>query len=152
MQNFHQKKFVPYPPELLFHLVMEVEDYPSFLPWCQASRIVSRTENEIIADLVIRFKVIIQQYQSQITYTKSDEDEYKIKVIAISGPFRYLNNEWRFSKKDDGTLVDFFIDFEFKSILLDKLMGVFFNQAMGKIVEAFEERASLLSKNKLTML
>ena len=145
MHSFHQLKILPYPPKLLFDLVLSVEDYPQFLPWCQAARIISQDQHQITAELVIKFKTFIEKYQSRIIYTITPTGEYIIEVEAISGPFRYLHNRWLFRNEERETsVVEFFIDFQFKSLLLDKLIGLFFYRAVEKLMEAFEKRALLL--------
>lgn len=142
MPNFYQVKILPYKPQELFCLVLDIQSYPKFLPWCKAARIISKTDNQIIAELVIQLKGFSDSYQSRVTYT--NHPIYSIEVEAISGPFQYLKNSWKFSPIDTGTEVEFFIDFQMKNSLINRLAEMFFSKATQKIVNAFEERAQIL--------
>ena len=112
-----------------------------------AARIRARTPqpdgSEVLdADLVISFKVFREKFGSRVTLIPQ---ERRIDVAYLDGPFRYLNNHWKFDPREDGGCdVDFFVDFEFRSIVLQKLIGVVFNEAMQRIVRAFETRAEAL--------
>lgn len=143
MPHFHQVKILPYDAKQLFDLVLDVESYPEFIPWCEASRIISKSNTEIIAELVIRLKAFTEKYQSSIIFNSS-EQLFTIEVEAISGPFKYLKNSWKFSKIDTGTKVEFFIDFQMKFTILDNLIGIFFGEATKKMIDAFEKRAQAL--------
>ncbi len=146
MPSFQQIKILPYLPVELFNLVLDVESYPQFLPWCQAARIISHNDNQIIAELVIQLKGFCDKYQSRIIYSQNPKDQlYSIEVEAISGPFKYLKNSWKFSRQDQGgkpvTQIEFFIDFKMKFAIVDKLVEIFFSKATNKMVDAFEKRA-----------
>ena len=127
-------------PEQLFDMVADVRRYPEFLPWCVAARVVSRTDDELIADLTIGFKVFRETFRSRVTLERPDH----VHVEYLTGPFRYLNNHWRFHPVTEGTQVDFFVDFEFKSRLLQAVIGTVFNEAVRLMVRAFERRATVL--------
>ncbi|XVN42657.1 MAG: type II toxin-antitoxin system RatA family toxin [Candidatus Rickettsia vulgarisii] len=146
MPHFHQTKILSYDTKELFNLVLNVESYPEFIPWCEAARVISKNDNQIIAELVIKLKAFIEKYQSNITFNSSNQ-LFTIEVEAISGPFKYLKNSWKFSKIDIGTKVEFFINFQMKLTILDTLVGMFFGEATKKMIDAFEKRAqSLLTK------
>ena len=120
--------------------------YPKFLPWCAACRIRKRTPSDagevIDADLVISFKVFREKFGSRVSLKP---EEHRVDVAYLEGPFKYLNNHWQFTDSPDGGCdVDFFVDFEFKSPLLQSIIGVVFNEAMQRIVRAFEQRAEAL--------
>jgi coenzyme Q-binding protein COQ10 len=132
-----ERKFLPYPPEKLYAMVADVQRYPEFLPWCTACRITSRKGNVITADLVIGFKMIRERFTSRVTLTP----ESRVDVEYTSGPLRYLNNHWVFEPAEGGCVLDFYIDFEFKSRLFQRLAGVVFNEAVRRMVGAFETRA-----------
>lgn len=140
MTSHHETQFSPYQPAQLFALVADVERYPEFLPWCRAARVLERDEKRMLAELVISFKHITEQYTSEITLTHPSE----IRVTMVKGPFLYLSNHWRFTPKDGGTEIEFTLDFKFKSVILDKLIGAFFTRATQKMVEAFRKRADAL--------
>ena len=131
-----------YTPDQLFDMVADVEKYPEFLPWCVGARIRKRDGDVFFADLVIGFKMIRERYTSKVTL---DRAAGRIDVTYTEGPFHYLNNHWAFLPNDDGsTTIDFFVDFEFKSKLLQKLIGTLFNEAVKLMVGAFEKRAGQL--------
>lgn len=142
MPSYYQVKILPYEPQELFYLVLDIQSYPKFLPWCKAAKIISETDNQIIAELVIQLKGFSDSYKSRVTYTNNLI--YSIEVEVISGPFQYLKNSWKFSPIDTGTQIEFFIDFQMKYTIINKLVEMFFNEATQKIVNAFEARAQIL--------
>jgi coenzyme Q-binding protein COQ10 len=134
-----EQKLLPYTPQQLFDLVADVDRYQEFLPWCVASRINSRDGNVIHADLVIGFKMFREKFTSEVTLTRPE----RIDVKYAHGPFKYLNNHWVFIPEEGGskTTIDFYVDFEFRSKLLQSLIGAVFNEAVQRMVRAFERRA-----------
>jgi coenzyme Q-binding protein COQ10 len=140
MPTHAEKRILPYSEEQLFEMVADVRRYPEFLPWCVGARIVSQNESELIADLTIGFKMFRETFRSQVTL----ERPHHVHVRYLTGPFRYLNNHWRFAAVPNGTEVDFFVDFEFKSRLLQAVIGTVFNEAVRLMVRAFERRAMVL--------
>jgi coenzyme Q-binding protein COQ10 len=142
MPTHAERRVLPYRAEQLFDLVADVERYPEFLPWCVAARIRSREGNLILADLVIGFKMIRERFSSQV---RLDRPGLRIDVAYKEGPFRYLNNHWTFEPLPDGHCrIDFYVDFEFRSAMLQKIIGVLFNEAVHRMVAAFERRARQL--------
>ncbi|MTJ82553.1 MAG: type II toxin-antitoxin system RatA family toxin [Telmatospirillum sp.] len=132
-----EKRHLPYTPEQLFDLVVDIERYPRFLPWCVAARIRRREGNVLFADLMIGFKMVRERFTSKVTLGNG-----RIDVVYTEGPFKYLNNYWIFERADDGgTNVDFFVDFEFHSKVLSTLIGALFGEAVHVMVAAFERRA-----------
>ncbi|MBE9607631.1 type II toxin-antitoxin system RatA family toxin [Acetobacteraceae bacterium H6797] len=142
MPTHAETKVLRYTPEQLFELVADVRRYPEFLPWCVGARVLSRTETELVADLTIGFKLFRETFRSRVTLERPGH----IYVRYETGPFRYMNNHWRFKPVQDGqaTEVEFFVDFEFKSGLLQAVIGVVFNEAVRLMVGAFEKRARML--------
>ena len=138
---------LPYSARQMYDLVADVDRYPEFLPWNSAARIRARKlqpdgSEVIAADLVISFKVFRERFGSRVTLWPTD---LKIDTDYLDGPFRYLHSGWAFRDLEEGgSEVDFFVDFEFKSAILAKLIGVVFDEAMGRIVRAFEARARQL--------
>ncbi len=138
---------LPYSAAEMYALVADMAAYPEFLPWCSGTRIRSRKPqpdgSEIVeAQMVISFKVFSEHFGSRVTLRP---DGYKIDVAYLDGPFRYLNNHWRFEPVGEAACeVDFFVDFEFRSKTLQLIIGVVFHEAMRRIVRAFEERAEQL--------
>ena len=129
----------------MFNLVADIESYPEFLPWCVGARIENRRpdgEKEILdAELVLSFKAFRESYRSRVIL---DPDNLSIDVSNLEGFFRKLDSQWRFVPDGDRCEVRFFIDFEFKSLLLRKTVGIAFNMAMQRVIYAFEERARSL--------
>ncbi|MDO9708473.1 type II toxin-antitoxin system RatA family toxin [Paracraurococcus lichenis] len=144
MPTHAEKRLLRYTPEQLFDMVADVRRYPEFLPWCVGARVISRKEHELIADLTIGFKMFRETFRSQVLLERPDH----VHVKYLNGPFRYLNNHWRFHPRQHGsetwTEVDFFVDFEFRSRLLQAVIGTVFNEAVRLMVRAFERRAMQL--------
>jgi coenzyme Q-binding protein COQ10 len=132
-----ERQIVPYRPDQLFELVADVAKYPQFLPWCVAARVRSRTDRELVADLTIGFGPFRETFTSRVTL----ERPHRAKVRYETGPFRYLNNQWEFLPHPQGCEVDFFVDFEFRSRILQAAIGVVFNEAVRRMVGAFNKRA-----------
>jgi coenzyme Q-binding protein COQ10 len=140
MPTHAEKRVLRYTPEQLFDLVADVHRYPEFLPWCVGARVLSRSETELVADLTIGFRMFRESFRSRVAL----ERPHLLRVTYENGPFRYLNNTWRFTAVPGGTEVDFFVDFEFRSALLQAVIGVVFNEAVRVMVRAFERRAMVL--------
>jgi len=141
MPTHAEKRVLPYKPEQMYDLVADIEKYPEFLPWCLAARIRKREGNVVYADLIIGFKMIRERFTSRVTLSPPD----RIDVSYTEGPFSYLNNHWIFSPTETGgCLIDFYVDFEFRSKMLQKIIGVLFNEAVRRMVAAFETRARQL--------
>ncbi|KQI69618.1 coenzyme Q-binding protein COQ10 [Loktanella sp. DSM 29012] len=140
-----ETRVLPYTPQQMFDLVADVESYPKFLPWTAAARLRDRTtfddRVEILADLVVSFKVFRETFGSRVTLWPAQK---AIDTQYIDGPFKHLNSRWEFSDAPEGCKVHFHVDFEFKNRLLQGAAGMFFNQAMQTIVKAFERRAAAL--------
>lgn len=142
MATHAEKRVLPHSPEQLYDLVADIERYPEFLPWCIGARIRSRRENVVIADLIIGFKGIRESFTSEVTL---DRPAMRIDVVYRNGPFKYLNNHWIFNAQPGGECeIDFFVDFEFRSRLLQRIIGLLFNEAVRRMVSAFEARADQL--------
>jgi coenzyme Q-binding protein COQ10 len=154
MSKYTETRFLPYAPAQLFELVAAVDRYPEFLPWCLAARILSAEnlrgaphKGLMVAELVIGFRMIRERYTSRVTL----QPPQRIDVTCVEGPFRYLNNRWIFEpvapsaeRPVGGTMLTFHIEFEFRSTLLQSLIGGLFNEAVRRMVAAFESRAKQL--------
>ena len=148
MPTHEERRIMPYSADEMYALIADVGSYPEFLPWCAAARMRSRKplpegSGEVLeADLVISFKVFRERFGSRVTLRP---EARTIDVEYLEGPFRYLNNHWKFEPRgDDACEVDFYVDFEFRSAILQKLIGIVFHEAMLRIVRAFEKRAEAL--------
>lgn len=142
----HQEtRLLPYTPAQVYDLVADVERYPEFLPWCVACRIRKReSPTSFIADLAVGFKMVREQFTSRITL----EPKTGITVEYLNGPFEHLRNTWGFKPAPGGTAVEFFLTFEFRSKLLQAIIGALFEEAVHKMVGAFETRAAKLYGKK----
>lgn len=141
MTTHAEQRLVRHSPEQLFDLVADVRRYPEFLPWCLAARTRKQTDTELVADLIIGFQVFKEQFTS---YVQMDRDALIIKVEYTEGPFKYLINSWKFLKHPEGCTIDFYVDFEFKSRLLQTVIESLFTEAVKRMVSAFETRADTL--------
>lgn len=140
MPHFAEEKILPYTPEQMFDLVVDVARYPEFLPWCVGARVFGRRADRFDADVVIGFKLFREHFRSRVTFEKNR----KVDVDYIKGPMKRLYNHWIFEEREGGCYIDFEVDFEFKSKMLDDMIGGVFAKACHKMVEAFEERANEL--------
>lgn len=148
MTTHAEKRVMPYSAEQMYGLIADVPRYPEFLPWCAAARTRARNPlpdgaGEVLdVDLVISFKVFRERFGSRVTLRPGARE---IDVEYLDGPFKFLLNHWKFIPLGPGTCeVDFFVEFEFKSTILQKLIGLVFTEAMHRIVRAFEKRAEEL--------
>ena len=140
MPTHAEKRLLPYSDEQLFDLVADVGKYPEFLPWCVAARIRSRSGNILNADLTIGFGPFRESFGSRVTLERSA----RVGVVYERGPFKYLNNYWTFTPDPKGCQVNFFVDFEFRSRILQAAIGVVFGEAVRRMVNAFEARAQIV--------
>ncbi len=144
MPTHHEIKILPYSAQQMYDLVADVASYPKFLPWTAAARIRSRTPfagGEVMeADLVISFKVFRERFGSRVTLMP---DAKKIDTEYLDGPFRHMKSTWAFRDlPQGGSEIEFFVDFEFKNAILQGIIGLVFNEAMLRVVRAFERRAA----------
>lgn len=146
MPTHSETRHLPYTAQQMYDLVGDVESYPKFLPWTGAARIRSRNQVEdhevMLADLVISFKVFRERFGSRVTLYPQ---ESRIDTEYLDGPFKHMISKWQFEDKPEGGVdVHFFVDFEFRNRLLQGAAGMFFYEAMQRIVKAFERRADVL--------
>jgi coenzyme Q-binding protein COQ10 len=146
MPTHSETRFLPYSAQQMYDLVADVGSYPKFLPWNSAARIRSRTPmpngSEVMeADLVISFKVFRERFGSRVVLWPAEQ---RIETEYLDGPFRYMRSTWSFRDAPGGCEVDFFVDFEFRNAILQSIIGVVFNEAMQRVVRAFERRAAEL--------
>jgi coenzyme Q-binding protein COQ10 len=146
MPQFETTRPVKHTAEQMFDLVADVERYPEFLPLCEALAVRSRKERDgkvlLVADMTVGYKAIRETFTTQVLLNKA---ERVIDVKYIDGPFKYLDNRWRFEPSGEtGSNVIFFIDYEFKSRILGALMGSMFDRAFRMFAEAFEKRADTI--------
>ena len=152
MPTHSETRHLPYSAEQMYTLVADVENYPEFLPWTAAARIRSVDDKGdhkvMLADLVISFKVFRERFGSRVTLWP---EARKIDTEYLDGPFSKMVSNWSFAEAADGGCdVSFHVDFEFRNKLLQTTATIFFNDAMQRVVRAFERRAADLygSPNK----
>ena len=142
MLVYEEKKFLPYTDEQMYSLVQAVEFYPEFLPWCAGTRVRERNVDErgdyMIADVIVGFKGISERYSCRVDLKP---DVPRIDIDYIDGPFKHLYNHWHFISADGGCMVDFRIEFEFKSKIMSGILSPFFSDVARQMVLAFEDRA-----------
>jgi coenzyme Q-binding protein COQ10 len=141
MPRHQEARHLPYSAEQMYALVADVGSYDEFLPWVMAVRVRSDSETEMVADLIVGFRALREQFTSRVVKHRPD----RICVDYLDGPLKYLHNEWSF--RDDGQggcEVDFCVDFAFKSGLFNQLAGTMFDAALRKMIGAFETRADAL--------
>lgn len=141
MPKHNEQRVLPHQPRQIYDLVADIGRYPEFLPWCVGARILSRTESQVTADLLIGFRMFRERFRSRVDL---DGEALKIDVAYVEGPMRYLENHWHFQPHDSGCQVDFHVDFEFRSLLLRKAIEPLFHEAVRRMVAAFEKRADEL--------
>ena len=146
MPCYKEKRVLPYTPEQLFSLVADVGRYPEFLPWILSTRLSDMSNHsstfssptQFTADVDVGYKIVRESYRSRVLLTPFE----RIDIEYISGPFKHLHNYWAFKPQANNTvLVDFFIDFEFKSSMLHMVMQPLFSEAVSRLITAFETRA-----------
>ena len=145
MPHHDETRVLPYTPQQMYDLVADVARYPEFLPWTAAARIRSTQDRgeytEMLADLVVSFRVFREKFGSRVLLWP---DRHRIDTSYIEGPFKYMNSRWDFTEAEAGCTVQFSVEFEFRNRLLQGAAGLFFNEAMQRIVRAFERRAEEL--------
>jgi len=136
------KKKIPCSKKNLIEMVLDIEKYPEFVPWCLDSKIHDKIDKgdtiEIKADLTIGKSFFRDTYKSFVIYNKSEDS---IHVTNIDGPLKHLENEWFFKQDGDSSEVEFNVDFELKNKILNVLMIKSFDLGLKKIADAFEKRA-----------
>lgn len=145
MHSLQETRVMPYKAKLINEIVMDIEKYPEFLPWCKKAKIIEENDSFLTAELFLEFKGFTESYVSKVI-TNAKNGNYYIEVVAISGPFKLLKNVWAIKQLDNGAKVDFSIDFVLKSRILDMIVGMVFSAAVEKMVGAFEARADKLSQ------
>ncbi|MBB5985847.1 type II toxin-antitoxin system RatA family toxin [Sphingobium lignivorans] len=141
MPRHNETRRLPYSPTQMYDLVADVASYPEFLPWVTAIRVRSQSETEMVADMVVGFKGLRETFTSRVVKRRPES----VHVDYVDGPLRHLSNDWQFRPDGEGgVLIDFSVDFAFKSRMFEMLAGQVFDRALRKMIGAFEERAAAL--------
>jgi coenzyme Q-binding protein COQ10 len=140
MPNHAEHKLLSYTPEQLFDVVADVKNYPSFIPWCRGAHVRESGDKLIVAELEIGFGPFRESFTSHVDLDRPRE----VMVRAVAGALEHLSNHWVFTPAGNATRVDFAVDFQFKSHLLDHVANGMFHEASVRMMGAFEERAHRL--------
>lgn len=144
MPVHRERRVLPYTPRQLFDLVADIEAYPQFLPWCIGARIRRREGALIVADLIIGFRLFRERFTSHVTLAPDAPQGARIDTVYADGPFKRLESYWVFHPHEAGCDIEFFVDFEFRSRLLQATIELLFHEAVRRMVAAFEGRAARL--------
>jgi coenzyme Q-binding protein COQ10 len=138
MPVINQQRRLAWSAEEMFDLVADVKRYPEFLPWVVATRIKSDSETEMVADMMVGFSALREKFTSRVLKERPN----RIAVEYLDGPLKRLSNTWEFrAEEDGGCVIDFNVDFTFRSAILEALAGQYLDRAFRKMVAAFETRA-----------
>ena len=141
------KKIIPCKKEQLIEMVLDIEKYPEFVPWCiEGKKYETNESSDLIifkGDLKVGKSILNETFSSLVTYYKEKD---KIIVTNLDGPLKHLKNEWEFQEINNTTQLQFFVDFELKNPILNGIMKKSFEIGLNKIAKAFEERAIKLFK------
>jgi len=143
------KRLIECNKEQLIDLVLDIESYPSFIPYCINSKVYEKKNDKdfisIIADLTIGKGTFKSTYKSDVKFNKNTDTIY---VTNIEGPLKHLVNEWFFLEKGNSTEISFDIDFEIENKFLNIIMNKSFQYGLDKIADSFQKRANDLFKSK----
>mgnify|MGYP001474510509 FL=1 len=141
------KKIIPCKKKQLIEMVLDIEKYPEFVPWCIEGKIEDKNESTDLitfkGDLKVGKSILNETFSSHVSYYKEKD---KIIVTNLDGPLKHLKNEWAFKEVNNATQLEFFIDFELKNPILNSIMKKSFELGLNKIAKSFEERAIKLYK------
>ncbi len=140
MPSIHEVRRMPYSARQMFDLVADVGRYGEFLPWVVATRVKSNDGHEMVADMLVGFKMLREKFTSRVTF----DAPHSLTVHYIDGPMRDLDNRWVFRDTPEGCELEFSVSFTFRNPLFESLAGQYFDKAFRKMVAAFEERAAQL--------
>ena len=147
MSSAKIKKIIPCKKKQLIEMVLDIEKYPEFVPWCIEGKIEDKNESTDLitfkGDLKVGKSLLNETFSSHVSYYKEKD---KIIVTNLDGPLKHLKNEWVFKEVNDATQLEFFIDFELKNPILNSIMKKSFELGLNKIAKSFEERAVKLYK------
>ena len=139
MKSSIQESIIDHSAFELFNIVLDIEKYPEFIPWCNSATIHSKNKNKIIADLNVKYKFFKKTFTSDVSY---DSKVLRIDVMYISGPLKQLQTKWKFKKLNKNqTKVLFEIKYEFNNFFYQKMSELFFDLIEQKMIDSFKERA-----------
>ncbi|NEX59749.1 type II toxin-antitoxin system RatA family toxin [Noviherbaspirillum galbum] len=138
MAVVHKSVLLAYSAEQMYALVERVEDYPKFLPWCGGAEVRERSEDKVVASVAINYHGVRQSFTTRNLNTPPE----LIEMTLVEGPFRQLNGQWRFKAlRADACKIEFDLNYEFSSRVLEQLIGPVFNMIANSFVDSFCKRA-----------
>ena len=141
------KKIIPCKKEQLIEMVLDIEKYPEFVPWCiEGKKYEINESSDLIifkGDLKVGKSFLNETFSSHVTFYKEKD---KIIVTNLNGPLKHLKNEWKFKEVNNSTQLEFYVDFELKNPILNGIMKKSFELVLNKRAKAFEDRAIKLFK------
>ena len=147
MSSASIKKIIPCKKKQLIEMVLDIERYPEFVPWCIEGKVHNKNESvdliTFTGDLKVGKSILSETFSSHVSFYKEKD---KIIVTNLDGPLKHLKNEWTFKEINNATQLEFFIDFELKNPILNSIMKKSFELGLNKIAKSFEERAIKLNK------
>ncbi|MBF0340998.1 MAG: type II toxin-antitoxin system RatA family toxin [Magnetococcales bacterium] len=138
MARHTSTSLVSFSPEQMYTLVADMDRYPEFIPWIVKARRYDERENRFMSEMTFAFKGLRETFHTEDRVVPNE----RITIQLVSGPFRDLESEWRFTPVEEGTRIDFYITFSFKNRLLDLTLGPLFGEASKRMVDAFKQRAT----------
>ena len=140
MKTSKQEIIINFKPQDLYKIVIDIEKYPEFIPWCNRIEIKSKTQNEIVADMIVKYKFFLPKiFTSHVFF---DSKKLIIKTKYVKGPLKHLNTEWSFQEiKKKKTKVVFKVNFEFNNLFFQKSAELFFGLIESQMIESFKQRA-----------
>ena len=143
MQNSSREVIINHNSEKLFNIVLDLENYPDFIPWCSSMTVHSRSNSEIFADMYVKYKFMIAyKFASHVIF---DSKKLEIQTNYIEGPLKDLKTKWLFQSLDKNiTLIKFSVNFEFKSFINQKIAETFYPLIESKMIESFRLRANTI--------
>lgn len=143
MQCVKKSVLVPHSALAMYTLVDRVEDYPQFLPWCAGATVLEQHENGKTARLDVDYHGVRVHWTTANTNTPGE----RIVVTLEDGPFKHLHGEWRFKAlADKACKVEFDLNYEFSSLVLERVVGPVFNHIANSFIDAFVRRAAVLDR------
>ncbi len=142
MPQFHDQKILPYSPQQLFDIVLDIDKYAEFLPWCRSSEVIDHIHDQkkLYASVTAGYLIYSEMYVSKVTY----ETPHKISAEYVDGPFKNLTTTWQFLPHKQGCELIFDVDFEFSTSLLNRIAEHVLDQISSHMVDAFITRAQIM--------
>ena len=141
MKNSLREEIINHPAKKLFDIVIDIESYPEYIPWCTRMVVNEKKNNEILADMYVQYKFIVSQKFG--SHVKFDRDKLKIETKYIEGPLKDLTTNWKFEEINSSkSKIIFNVNFEFKNFIHQKVAETFYPLIENKMIQSFKKRAN----------